>query len=228
MNKDQSKSFEVNTDHFSTALSMSTEEEEDGRGDNFMTLYSSEESFLAISSSDQLSTLQLTNTNENDPRLTTKGIITQINHCSSIRELSLSYSFLNDELLKALSGNDTLHLEILRVEAFPEAKSTAKISNETWCTFTNRFPGINLILLTYMTEEEDYEDLLSVHVPFTHLYFSECVPSSAVARVGTSCPRLVELVVSAYGPDTIDEVLIGAAHGCPKLSAVGLGDCEIT
>jgi hypothetical protein len=82
--------------------------------------------------------------------------------------------------------------------------------------------------LTHLTEPRDYEELLESYVPLTHLYFGDGVPPSVVKWVGERCPRLQELVIGAYGPETIDETLLSAAKGCPRLRAVGLGDCEIT
>lgn len=82
--------------------------------------------------------------------------------------------------------------------------------------------------LTHLTEAKDYEGLLSSEVPLTHLYFGESAPASVVSRVSERCPRLLELVVGAFGPGTIDQTLINAARGCPRLRAIGLGDCELT
>lgn len=75
-----------------------------------------------------------------------KGILKLMNHCESIRELSLSYSLLSDELLRALSGDETHHLETIRVEAHPEAKPSGNVSSETWFNFASHLPDLNLVL----------------------------------------------------------------------------------
>lgn len=69
-----------------------------------------------------------------------------MNHCDSIRELSLSYSLLSDELLRALSSYEALHLETLRVEAHPEMKPPEDVSQETWFVFANHLPDVNFVL----------------------------------------------------------------------------------
>lgn len=79
-----------------------------------------------------------------------------------------------------------------------------------------------------MTNEDDQSPLFAPYVPITHLYFGESPSEATVLRIGCQCPRLVELVIAAYGPDTFDNALLSVAQGCPRLSAVGLGDCEIT
>ncbi|XP_031789541.1 F-box/LRR-repeat protein 3 isoform X1 [Nasonia vitripennis] len=207
---------------------MMTEEEVSSNMNELTSLYL-DEPFLVVSASDESTTLQLDNVaNKNRQRLSTKGILTLMNHYDSIRELSLSYSLLSNELLRALSSNEALHLETLRVEAHPELKPPEDVSQETWFVFANHSPNLNFVLLTYLNDARDYDALLATHVPLTHLYFGDSAPSSAIARVAERCPRLTELVVGAYGPDTIDEILIAAARGCPRLSAVGLGDCELT
>lgn len=84
------------------------------------------------------------------------------------------------------------------------------------------------IRLTYITDEDCFAPLLASYVPVTHLYFGSDVPAAVVSRIGKYCPRLVELVVSAHSPGPIDQALISAARGCPRLAAVGLGDCELS
>lgn len=81
---------------------------------------------------------------------------------------------------------------------------------------------------SYLSDEDDCDPLLATYVPVTHLYFGGVAPASVVHRVGENCPRLVELVIGSYASDVIDADLISAANGCPRLSALGLGDCEIT
>lgn len=78
-----------------------------------------------------------------------------------------------------------------------------------------------------MTTEDEQSPLFAPCVPVTHLYFGEAPSEETVLRIGCQCPRLVELVIAAYGPDTLDRAMLSVAQGCSRLSAVGLGDCEI-
>ncbi|XP_076236458.1 F-box/LRR-repeat protein 3 [Calliopsis andreniformis] len=162
------------------------------------------------------------------PRLLPEGIQALVNYCRYLKELSLSYSFLSDELLLALSSEKQVQLETLRLEAHPETKPFPRLSETAWFTFSNNLPNINLVLLSYVTNEEDLSSLFAPHVPITHLYFGESPSKATILRIGSQCPRLVELIIAAYGPDTLDHALLSIAQGCPRLSAVGLGDCEIT
>ncbi|XP_014227197.1 F-box/LRR-repeat protein 3-like isoform X1 [Trichogramma pretiosum] len=239
INEDQSKFVDVDSDRFSTALNMNDDEDEDNKyaddesdrtTSRLLDSLCLDEPFFAVSAANESSTLQLAHVHKNTSRLSTKGILTLMNHCEGLRELSLSYSFLSEELLEALSSNKSslLQLDTLRVEAHPDAKPASTVSCEAWCAFATHFSNINFILLAYLTEVKDYEALLQSYVPLTHLYFGEEAPSSAIARVGERCPRLGELVVGAYGPETADCALLSIARGCPKLTALGLGDCEIT
>lgn len=49
-----------------------------------------------------------------------------------------------------------------------------------------------------------------------------------LGRIGLNCPRLVELVVCANGLEPLDEELIRIAERCRSLTAIGLGECEVT
>lgn len=162
------------------------------------------------------------------PRLLPEGILALVNYCRYIRELSLSYSLLSDELLFALSSEQQVQLETLRMEAHSETKPLPRLSEKAWFTFSSRLPHINLVLLSYMSNEEDYNPLLTVHVPLTHLYFGEAPSEATAARVARHCPRLVELVIAAYSFGTLDRILLSVAQGCPRLTALALGDCEVT
>ena len=69
-----------------------------------------------------------------------------IKGADDLRELSISYSLLNDELLNALCEAMPRHLGTLRIEAYPEMKPTTTTASETWINFANNFPDINLVL----------------------------------------------------------------------------------
>lgn len=114
------------------------------------------------------------------------------------------------------------------------------VSQNNWNTWKNHLNKSNFVQiiggiyclklyrLTYITGEDGFASLFNTYVPVTHLYFGEDAPMAVLARIGKYCPRLVELVVSSHDPGPIDQVLITTAKGCPRLSTVDLGDCELT
>lgn len=162
------------------------------------------------------------------PRLLPEGIEALVNYCCYLQELSLSYSLLSDELLLALSSEKQVQLETLRLEVHPETKPLPRVSDKAWFSFSNHLPNINLVLLSYMTNEDDQSPLFAPYVPITHLYFGETPSETMILHIGYQCPRLVELVIAAYGSGLLDRALLFVAEHCPRLSAVALGDCEIT
>ncbi|XP_011643057.1 F-box/LRR-repeat protein 3-like [Pogonomyrmex barbatus] len=162
------------------------------------------------------------------PRLLPEGILTLANYSRWLRELSLSYALLSDELLLALCSVKQICLEILRVEVYPEAKPLPRISDEAWSAFSNHLPDVNLALLSYIIDDDDQKLLFTSHIPVTHLYLGDATSELIMSRISKQCPRLIELVIAAYGSGPIDRFLISMAKDCTHLSAVGLGDCEIT
>lgn len=162
------------------------------------------------------------------PRLLPEGIQALVSYCQYLQELSLSYSLISDDLLLALSAEKQIQLETLRLEAHPETKPLPRVSDKAWFTFSSSLPNINLVLLSYMTNDDDQTPLIAPYVPITHLYFGEAPSEATVLCIGYQCPRLVELVIAAYGPGLLDHALLSIAEGCPRLNAVGLGDCEVT
>ncbi|XP_039313711.1 F-box/LRR-repeat protein 3 [Solenopsis invicta] len=161
------------------------------------------------------------------PRLLPEGILALADYCRWLRELSLSYALLSDELLLALCSIKQIHLKTLRIEAYPEVKPLPRVSDKAWFAFSSRLPDINLVLLSYMTDDDDQKLLFASHIPVTHLYLGDAMSESIMSRLSKQCPQLIELIITAYdGP--VDRFLISMAKGCPRLSTVGLGDCEIT
>lgn len=79
-----------------------------------------------------------------------------------------------------------------------------------------------------MTDDDDQKLLFTSHMPVTHLYLGDETSESIMSRISKQCPRLIELIVATYGSGPIDRFLISVAKGCSRLSAVGLGNCEIT
>ncbi|CAK9831541.1 F-box/LRR-repeat protein 21 [Anthophora retusa] len=207
--------LEIDNDKFKTIMKISNEDTVEQKKDR-------------TGSDDESSkTLQLLRI-KGFPRLLPEGIQALVNYCRYLQELSLSYSLLSDELLLALSSEKQVQLETLRLEVHPETKPLPRVSDKAWFTFSNHLPNINLVLLSYVTNEEDQSPLFAPYVPITHLYFGEAPSEATVLRIGYQCPRLVELVIAAYGPGLLDHALLSIAQGCPRLSAIGLGDCEIT
>ncbi|XP_034946625.1 F-box/LRR-repeat protein 21-like [Chelonus insularis] len=165
---------------------------------------------------------------EDSREILSEDIVTMISQCSCLKELSLPYSSLSDDLLTVISSDNHVPLKTIKIEAYSDSKPLPRISDEAWFTLENHSPNLNLVLNSYLSEEDDYDALLVTAVPVTHLFLNGSPPETIVRRIGENCPRLVELVVSSYNFGTIDQALISTAKGCPNLSAVGLGDCEIT
>lgn len=69
-----------------------------------------------------------------------------VNHCCRLRELSIPYSLLSDDLLAAVTMEDHVRLETMKIEAYPDTKPLARISNEAWSTLGNHSPDLNLVL----------------------------------------------------------------------------------
>ncbi|KOC63094.1 F-box/LRR-repeat protein 21 [Habropoda laboriosa] len=207
--------LEIDNDKFKTIMKISNEDTVEQKKDR------------TGNDEDSSKTLQLLRI-KGYPRLLPEGIQALVNYCRYLQELSLSYSLLSDELLFALSSEKQVQLETLRLEVQPETKPLPRVSEKAWFTFSNHLPNINLVLLSYMTNEDDQRPLFAPYVPITHLYFGEAPSEATVLRIGYQCPRLVELVIAAYGPGLLDHALLSIAQGCPRLSAIGLGDCEIT
>lgn len=69
-----------------------------------------------------------------------------VNHCRCLRELSMSYSLLSDDLLMALCTEEEVNLETLRIEVHSEIRPLPIIDEKVWTTFADRFPNINLVL----------------------------------------------------------------------------------
>ncbi|XP_063979005.1 F-box/LRR-repeat protein 3-like [Diachasmimorpha longicaudata] len=142
-----------------------------------------------------------------------------------LRELSLSYSQLTEDLLRVIA-RENVSLQTMRVEAHTDTKPLVKISDSAWATLQTHSPNLNLVITCYLEDDEDCEVVLAP--PVTHLYLGGSPSSRIIRRVSESCPRLVELVINSCSSGIIDKELLMTARGCPELSAIGLGDCEVT
>lgn len=149
-------------------------------------------------------------------------------NCRCLRELSLSYSLLSDDLLLALSSEKHVTLEHLRVDVYSagEGDVAHRISPQCWQALIRHSPRMNLVMYFFRVPDECLLSLFSSYVPATNLYFGDYVPQSVMRKIAGHCPRLQELVVA--GGHYVDSELILVATGCPHLSSVGLGDCEVS
>ncbi|KAI4477533.1 PREDICTED: F-box/LRR-repeat protein 3-like isoform X2 [Polistes canadensis] len=210
--------IDIDNEGFNTALTLSSDK---------TTIEQKKDRSRGIEDNALAKSLQLLRI-RGSPHLLPEDILMLVNHCRYLRELSMFYSLLSDDLLMALCTEEQINLETLRIEIHSETTPLPVISEKTWTTFADRFPNTNLILLSYITDEEEHKSLFTSRIPVTHLYFGEAPPESVALRIHSYYPRLVELVIAAYGPGLIDDVLINVARGCPSLNSIGLGDCEIS
>jgi len=157
------------------------------------------------------------------------GILSLAYHCHHLRELSLSYAVLSDNLLLVLSSAAHVHLEHLHIDVYTEKDMLLQhISPHCWNALVEHSPGLDIVMNVFVIPDESFEMLFMSFIPVTHLYFGDFVPRRVLSRVGTHCPRLKELVVGASGNTFIDDELLNIAKNCPELSSLGLGECEVT
>ena len=157
------------------------------------------------------------------------GILTLAYHCHHLRELTLSYAVLSDDLLLVLSSAAHVHLEHLRIDVYTEKNILLQqISPHSWSALVEHSPGMDIVMNVFVIPDESFDMLFMSFIPVTHLYFGDCVPKRVLSRIGTHCPRLKELVVGANGNSFINDELLNIARNCPELSSLGLGECEVT
>lgn len=158
------------------------------------------------------------------------GILCIADHCQGLRELALNYCILTDELLLALSTKTHVHLEHLRIDVVSENPGQVEfhsIKKQSWDALIKHSPGVNVVMYFFLYEE-DFETFFKEETPVTHLYFGRSVSKAVVRRIGLNCPRLIELVLSASGLQTLDNELICIGEYCKNLTAVGLSECEVS
>ncbi|XP_037751373.1 F-box/LRR-repeat protein 3 isoform X1 [Chelonia mydas] len=181
---------------------------------------------LVANNSDTLKLLKMSSC----PHVSPAGILCVADHCHGLRELALNYHLLSDELLLALSSEKHVRLEHLRIDVVSENPGQTHfhtIQKSSWDAFIKHSPKVNLVMYFFLYEEE-FDPFFRYETPVTHLYFGRSVSKDVLGRVGMTCPRLVELVVCANGLRPLDEELIRIAERCKNLSAVGLGECEVS
>ncbi|NWW36578.1 FBXL3 protein, partial [Panurus biarmicus] len=181
---------------------------------------------LVANNSDTLKLLKMSSC----PHVSPAGILCVADQCHGLRELALNYHLLSDELLLALSSEKHVRLEHLRIDVVSENPGQTQfhtIQKSSWDAFIKHSPKVNLVMYFFLYEEE-FDPFFRYETPVTHLYFGRSVSKDVLGRVGMTCPRLVELVVCANGLRPLDEELICIAERCKYLSAVGLGECEVS
>uniref|UniRef100_A0AAY4B7K6 F-box domain-containing protein n=1 Tax=Denticeps clupeoides TaxID=299321 RepID=A0AAY4B7K6_9TELE len=168
---------------------------------------------LVANNSDTLKLLKMSSC----PHVSPAGILCVADQCHGLRELALNYHLLSDELLLALSSEKHVHLEHLRIDVVSEnpGQQFHTIKKSSWDAMVRHSPKFNLVMYFFLYEDE--------FGPF----FREEIPE-VLGRVGMNCPRLVELVVCANGLRPLDEELIRIAERCQHLTAIGLGECEVS
>ncbi|XP_036153204.1 F-box/LRR-repeat protein 3 isoform X2 [Myotis myotis] len=181
---------------------------------------------LVANNSDTLKLLKMSSC----PHVSPAGILCVADQCHGLRELALNYHLLSDELLLALSSEKHVRLEHLRIDVVSENPGQTHfhtIQKSSWDAFIRHSPKVNLVMYFFLYEEE-FDPFFRYEIPATHLYFGRSVSKDVLGRVGMTCPRLVELVVCANGLRPLDEELIRIAERCKNLSAIGLGECEVS
>ncbi|CAG5991488.1 unnamed protein product, partial [Menidia menidia] len=181
---------------------------------------------LVANNSDTLKLLKMSSC----PHVSPAGILCVADQCHGLRELALNYHLLSDELLLALSSEKHVHLEHLRIDVVSENPGQTHfhtIKRSSWEALVRHSPKVNIVMYFFLYEEE-FEPFFCEETPVTHLYFGRAVSKEMLGRIGLNCPRLVELVVCANGLEPLDEELIRIAERCKSLTAIGLGECEVT
>ncbi|XP_077153335.1 F-box/LRR-repeat protein 3 [Ranitomeya variabilis] len=181
---------------------------------------------LVANNSDTLKLLKMSSC----PHVSPAGVLCVADQCHGLRELALNYYLLSDELLLALSSEKHVRLEHLRIDVVSENPGQTHfhtIQKSSWDALIKHSPKVNLVMYFFLYEEE-FDPFFRYETPATHLYFGRSVSKEVLGRVGMTCPRLVELVVCANGLRPLDEELIRIAERCKSLTAIGLGECEVS
>ncbi|XP_021926216.1 F-box/LRR-repeat protein 3-like isoform X3 [Zootermopsis nevadensis] len=180
---------------------------------------------LASSNSRTLELLRM----KSCPRVSPEGILSLADHCCHLRELTLSYTLLSDDLLLALSSEEHVCLEYLHIDVYTEKDMLLQqISPQCWSALVEHSPDMNLVMYFFVIPDQSFDTLFMSYTPVTHIYFGDHVPKRVLGRIGSHCPRLKELVVGANGNSFINDELLNIANNCPELSSLGLGECEVT
>ncbi|XP_041049844.1 F-box/LRR-repeat protein 3-like isoform X1 [Carcharodon carcharias] len=181
---------------------------------------------LVANNSDTLKLLKMSSC----PHVSPAGILCVADQCYGLRELALNYYLLSDELLLALSSEKHVHLEHLRIDVVSENPGQTQfhsIKKSSWDALVRHSPKVNIVMYFFLYEEE-FDPFFRDETPVTHIYFGRTVSKEILGRIGMNCPRLIELVVFANGLQPLDDELICIAERCKNLTAMGLGECEVS
>lgn len=69
-----------------------------------------------------------------------------VHRCLFLRELSISYSMVSDDLLFALGAEEHCHLETVRIEAQPDSNPLPRLTDEAWFALESHSPRLNVVL----------------------------------------------------------------------------------
>ncbi|XP_052132195.1 F-box/LRR-repeat protein 3-like isoform X1 [Frankliniella occidentalis] len=117
------------------------------------------------------------------PRLSPGGVLALVDHCRCLRELSLSYTLLSDDLLNALSSERHVCLEVLRVDVYSDTDNALRpISPASWRALVAHSPQLNLVMYLFAIQDEHFDSLFTSYIPVTHLYFGDYVPTSVLSE----------------------------------------------
>ncbi|XP_007533083.1 F-box/LRR-repeat protein 21 [Erinaceus europaeus] len=164
------------------------------------------------------------------PYVSSDGILCVADHCQGLRELTLNYYILSDELLLALSSKTHVNLEHLQIDVVsknPGQTEFHSIKKQSWSALIKHSPRVNVVMNFFLYEEE-FETFFREETPVTHLYFGCSVSKAVLGRIGLNCSRLIELVVSANSIQPLDNELICIGKHCKNLTALGLSECEVS
>lgn len=181
---------------------------------------------LVANNSDTLKLLKMSSC----PYVSPAGILCVADQCYGLRELALNYYLLSDELLLALSNEKHVNLEQLRIDVVSENPGETQfhsIKKSSWDALVKHSPKVNIAMYFFLYEEE-FDPFFHDETPVTHIYFGRAVSQQMLGRIGMNCPRLIELVVCANGRHPLDDELICIAERCKNLTALGLGECEVS
>uniref|UniRef100_A0A671NI40 F-box and leucine-rich repeat protein 3, like n=1 Tax=Sinocyclocheilus anshuiensis TaxID=1608454 RepID=A0A671NI40_9TELE len=163
---------------------------------------------LVANNSDTLKLLKMSSC----PHVSPAGILCVADQCHGLCELK------------------HVHLEHLRIDVVSENSGQTQfhaIRKSSWDALIHHSPQVNIVMYFFLYEEE-FEPFFREQTPVTHLYFGRAVSKDMLGRIGLNCPRLTELLVCANWLEPLDEELICIAERCKSLTAIGLGECEVT
>ncbi|XP_056295391.1 F-box/LRR-repeat protein 3 isoform X2 [Pseudoliparis swirei] len=162
----------------------------------------------------------------------------------SLSSIKIDDTPVDDPSLQVLVANNSNTLKFLKMSSCPHVSPAGILFVADQChglreLAMNYHLLSDELLLALSSEKhvhfehlridvEEFEPFFREETPVTHLYFGRAASKEMLGRIGLNCPRLVELVVCANSLEPLDEELILIAERCKSLSAIGLGECEVT